>query len=100
MAKAEPKAKAKAEPAPQGKIDIEVAADKARKAKVDAANAKAASVAAEKEAALADTPLTEEEERFVADVAARMNEGRAVMQPSPAEITRYSQLLKRKAATG
>ena len=85
-----------AKPPAKSKKEIEEAADKARRAEVDAANKKKASVEAAKEAALAQTPLTDEEKAFITKVEPRMTEGRKVMQPSPAEILRYAKLLKRK----
>ena len=93
MAKEE--AKAKKKPA-DSKEEIEAKADKARRAKVDADNKKKAKEAAEKEAKLAKTPLNDEERAFLAKMAPKMNEGRAIMQPSPAQMLRYSQLVKRK----
>lgn len=89
-------AQAKETQAPKSKVEIEAAADKARKAKVDAANKKKIKEEAEKAAALAKTPLNEDEKAFIDRVKPLMNEGRAIMQPSAAEITRYSQLIKRK----
>ena len=79
----------------KSKQEIEEAADKARKAKVDAANKKKIVDAAKKEAQLADTPLNKEEKDFLARIEPKMNEGRAIMQPSSAEVLRYSQLIKR-----
>lgn len=86
--------------APKSKVEIEAAADQARRAKVDAANKKRIKEEADKAAALAKTPLNEEEKAFIARIEPKMKEGRAVMQPSAAEITRYSQLIKRKDVKG
>lgn len=80
----------------KSKQQKEEEAEKARKAKVDAANRKKIKDAAVEEAALADTPLSKEENKFIVNVAAKMNEGRAIMQPSSAEILKYSKLVKRK----
>jgi len=80
----------------KSKVEIEAEADKARKAQVDATNKKKAKAAAEQEAKNANVPLNDEEKAFIARIAPKMNEGRMVMQPSPAEILRYSQLIKRK----
>jgi hypothetical protein len=79
-----------------GKKDIEEKADKARKAKVDAKNKSDADKAKADEDKLANTPLTQEEKDFIAEIGPKMNEGRKIMQPSPAEILRYSKLIKRK----
>ncbi len=76
------------------KKEAEEAADRARKAKVDADNkAKFASRKA-KEAELAGTPLNAEEKAFIAKIAPQMNNGKN--QPAPADIQRYARLLKRK----
>ena len=90
MAKTEEKLGAKS------KVEIEAEADKARRAKVDAANRRKIKEEADKVAAAAQTPLNEEEKAFIARVGPMMNEGRAARQPSSAEITRYSQLIPRK----
>lgn len=78
------------------KEELEKKADIARKAKVDADNKKRAAEAAEAEAKLANTPLNDEERAFIARIRPMMNKGRPVEQPSPAEITRYSRLIKRE----
>ena len=78
------------------KEELEKKADIARKAKVDADNKKRAEDEAAAEAALANTPLTDEEKAFIARIRPKMNLGRPVDQPSPAEIQRYSRLLKRE----
>jgi len=80
----------------KSKKEAEDIADKARKARADAANKKRIKEAADKQAALAKTPLSDAEKSFIARIAPRMNEGRAIMQPSPAEMLRYSQLIGRK----
>ncbi len=83
----------------KGKEELERLADEARKAEVDATNKKKVAEMAKAEAESADTPLNAEEQAFIARIAPRMNEGRKVLQPSPAEITRYSRLIKRKDVT-
>lgn len=95
-AKAKADDKAKEVPPVKSKEEKEKEEDAARKAKIDAINKEKAKKAAEKEAKLANTPLSKAEKEFIIEIKAKMNEGRAVMQPSPAEILRYSQLLKRK----
>ena len=87
---------AEAKPKAKSKVEIEAAADKARRAKVDAANKKKIKEEADKVEARAKTPLNEEEKAFIARIGPMMKEGRAVRQPSSAEITRYSQLIPRK----
>ena len=88
--------KSKAKTAAKSKVEIEAAADKARRAKVDAANRKKIKEEADKVEAAAKTPLTEEEKAFIARIKPMMKEGRAARQPSSAEMTRYSQLIARK----
>ncbi|MEE9354788.1 MAG: hypothetical protein V3U75_04285 [Methylococcaceae bacterium] len=83
-------------PPAKGKEQIEKEADGARKKKVDADNKKTAEKAKAEEDALAETPLTGEERAFIAEIDPKMNEGRKIAQPSPAEILRYSRLIKRK----
>lgn len=80
----------------KGKKQIEDEADKARKKAVDEANKLAAKERAAEEAKLAQAPLNDEEKAFVAKVRPKMNEGRKGAQPSPADILRYSQLIKRE----
>lgn len=80
----------------KSKDQIETEADKVRKAKADRVNAKAAKEAEAKEVELADVPLNREELAFIARVRPKLNEGRASQQPSPAEITRFSRLIKRE----
>ena len=80
----------------KGKKQIEDEADKARKAKVDADNRKKAAKMVRDETALAKKPLTAEESAFLKEMAPKMNEGTAAMQPSSAEMLRYSQLIGRK----
>ena len=87
---------AKEKPPAKSKEELEKIADKARKAKVDAENQEKIKKAAAEEAKLAKTPLTAEERAFITHIAPLMNEGRAIAQPSAAEILRYSKLLKRK----
>lgn len=79
-----------------GKKEIEEKADKARKAKVDEANKKVAAKAEAEKDRLAKTPLNAEELAFIARIAPKMNEGRKIAQPSPAEIQRYARLITRK----
>lgn len=81
---------------PKSKKEIEEAADRARRAGVDEQNRKMAAQAKAKEAKLVNVPLTEEERAFIAEIAPRMNEGRQIMQPSSADILRYSRLKKRE----
>lgn len=78
----------------KSKQEIEEIADKKRKAKIDAANKKKAEEAAKKEAELAKVPLSKEENAFIARIGPQMNDGRN--PPAPADILRYSGLLKRK----
>lgn len=80
----------------KSKQAIDEAADKARKAKVDRANKKKAEAAAKKAAEMSETPLNAEELAFIERTAPKLKEGRAIMQPSPAEMLRYSELIKRK----
>jgi len=80
----------------QSKTDSEVTADKVRKEQVDRANLKMAKEIERKQASLANIPLNDEERAFIARIALGMKKTRAIEQPSPAEITRYSQLIKRK----
>ena len=80
----------------KSKVEIEAAADKARKAKVDRENRNRAKLAEEEKARLANTPLNDEEKAFIAKIAPMMNKGRAVDQPSAAQIGRYGRLLQRK----
>ncbi len=78
----------------KSKKEIEEEADKARRAKVDATNKKKAEEAENKEAELAKTPLNKEEKDFIARIGPQMNDGRN--PPPPADILRYSKLIKRK----
>lgn len=80
----------------KSKVEIEATADKARRAKVDRANKKKPRELADEAAALANKPLNGEEKAFIARIGPKMSEGRAIMQPSSAEILRYSQLILRK----
>ena len=80
----------------KSKMELETAADKARKAKVDRENQKKAKMANEEMARMADTPLNQEEKDFIAEMAPKMNKARAVDQPNAAQIGRYGRLLLRK----
>ena len=80
----------------KGQEQLEAEADKARKKRVDAENKKAAKKTEDEQAALADIPLTAKEKEFVAEIRAKMNNGRRIKMPSSAEILRYSQLKKRE----
>ena len=83
----------------KSKVEIEAAADKARKANVDKENKRRAKLAEEENARLANTPLNKEEKAFIAEIAPKMNKGRSVDQPSAAQIGRYGRLLLRKDIT-
>ena len=78
----------------KSKEQIEAEADKARKAKIDVVNKKKAEEVAKKEAELAKMPLNKEENAFIARIRPQMNDGRN--PPAPADILRYSRLIKRK----
>jgi len=78
-----------------GKKELEEAADKTRKAKVDKANKKAAKDALKLAEANADKPLSKAEKAFVKKIAPKMNCGRTCDKPSPADITKYARLLSR-----
>ncbi len=80
----------------KSQTEIEAAADKARKAKVDRENIRRAKLAEEEKERLADTPLSPEEKAFIAEIAPKMNKGRSVDQPTAAQIGRYARLLLRK----
>lgn len=80
----------------KSQIEIEAAADKARKAKVDKENIKRARLAEKEKERLANTPLNSEEKAFIAEMAPKMKMGRAVDQPTAAQIGRYGRLLQRK----
>jgi len=80
----------------KSKEQREKEADIARRAAVDAANKKTAKALSDKEAAEANIALNNEEKAFIARVASKMNEGRAIARPSAADITRYARLIKRK----
>ncbi len=90
------KAKAKATAPPMSMEEKEKIANKLRKKKVDAENKKKAADAATAEEKLANTPLNQQEVAFIARIAPMMNQGRQIAMPSPADITRYAKLLKRK----
>ncbi len=89
-------AKAKAKRPVKSKEQLEKEADIARRAEVDAANKASLKAAEDKAVELALTPLTPEERAFIERVRPKMNEGRRDLQPSPAEITILSRLLKRE----
>lgn len=76
--------------------EIEAAADKARKAKVDKENVRRAKLIEDENKRLANTPLSPEEKNFIAEMAPKMNKGRACDQPTAAQIGRYGRLLLRK----
>ena len=78
----------------KNKEQLEREADESRKKAVDAKNKRDAKNAAEKEAELAETPLTKKEIAFIARVRPLMNKGHS--GPSPADIVKYSQLIKRE----
>ncbi len=80
----------------KGLKQIEEDAERKRKAGVNAVNKKKAQTEAAKESELANTPLTKLEREYIARIAPRLKEGRNSAQPSPAEILRYSKLIKRK----
>ena len=80
----------------KSQMEIEAAADKARKAKVDNENKRRAKLAEEEIARLANTPLSPEEKAFIAKIKPMMNKGRSVDQPTAAQIGRYGRLLLRK----
>lgn len=94
----QPKAAAAEKPA-LSKVDIEKQADKARKAGVDAENAKMQKLKDEEEAKLASQPLNTEEQEFIAMTRPKMNMGRQCDQPSIADIRRYAGLVKRQSIT-
>jgi len=80
----------------KSQVEKEAAADNTRKAKVDKENIRREKLAEEEKARLANTPLNSEEKKFIAEMAPRMNKGRAVDQPTAAQIGRYARLLLRK----
>ena len=86
----------KPEPEAKGIQQLQDEGDKARRKAVDALNKK--TEANQKKAAgeLVGTPLTDEEQEFVAAIALKMNCGRNVDKPSDAQILRYSKLVGRK----
>jgi hypothetical protein len=88
-------AKQKGQKPMAGQEEIEAKADKARKAKVDADNQKAAAELKKKQAALTKAPLTDDEKAFMSTIASKMNKGRAIDQPSAADIRRYAMLKER-----
>ena len=80
----------------KGQEQLQSEADVARRKVVDAKNRADAAELKAKEKKLAGTPLTAEEQGFIARIAPMMNKGRHVEKPSPADITRYAKLLKQK----
>ena len=80
----------------KGLEKAEKAADIARKAEVHKANVRREKLLADEEKRLANTPLTAEERAFIAEMMPRMNEGRSIMKPTPAEIGRLARLRKRE----
>ena len=82
-------------PAAKGVQQLQDEGDKARRAGVDALNKEIAANQKKAAGELADTPLNDEEQAFVARIALRMNCGRAIEAPSAAEILRYSKLVGR-----
>lgn len=84
----------------KSKEQLEHEADVARRVAVDAKNNKDATEKALEEDRLANIPLNDEEKAFIAEIEPKMNEGRKIMRPSPADILRYSQLIKRKDVKG
>ena len=79
----------------KGQEQLQSEADTARRKAVDAKNKKDAKEALAKAEAHAKTPLTNEETAFITRIAPMMNKGRHVEKPSPADITRYAQLVTR-----
>ncbi len=92
-------AKPSVAPPLKSKVDLEVEAEKIRKAAVDKANKEVADKAARDKIILSNIPLTNEERDFLVSTAAKMNKGRKVDQPSPAEILKYSKLIERENVT-
>lgn len=82
--------------AKKSKVELEKEADRIRKAEVDAHNKKVAEKARTEAEKMANIPLTDEERAFIAEIEPKMKEGRKIMQPSSAQILRYSKLIKRK----
>jgi len=80
----------------KSKVEIEAAADKARRAKVDKENQRRAKLAEDEKEKLANTPLNQAEKAFIVEMAPKMSMGRAVDQPTAAQIGRYGRLLLRK----
>ena len=95
MEKQEQKQKTKTTPV-LSREEIEKKADIARRKKVDADNKRKAEEDAKAETELANTPLNDKEIAFIARIRPLMNKGRPIEQPSSADITRYSRLIKRE----
>lgn len=82
----------------KGQQQLEAEADKARRKAVDLDNKRSARESEEREKALAKIPLTADERAFVAEIGAKMNNGRRITMPSSADILKYSQLKARMKA--
>lgn len=82
-------------PPVKGQQQLEAEADVARRKAVDLANAKAAEKVAAEQERLAKIPLTADEKKFVAEIGARMNDGRRTTMPTSAEILKFSRLKAR-----
>ena len=76
----------------KGTAQLQEEGDKNRRKSVDAKNKQAAAKDKSKLDALADTPLTAAEIAFCVYIESRMNNGRRVEKPCPADILRYSKL--------
>ena len=86
-------------PRPLTKEELEHKAEESRKAAVDEGNAKIALQRKEKQDALANTPLTDNERAFIAETKPKLKYGRRDLMPSPADMLRYSQLIQREKVT-
>lgn len=82
----------------KGQEQLQEEADNSRRKLVDAKNRAAAKKLKDDAAKLAGTPLTPEEEAFIARIAPKMNRGRHIEKPCPADITRYARLLEQKGS--
>ena len=82
----------------KGQAQLQEEADNSRKKLVDAKNKAAAKKIEDDAKKLAGTPLNAEEEAFIARIAPKMNKGRHVEKPCPADITRYARLVKQKGS--
>jgi len=83
----------------KSKKQIEEKAESLRKEAVDRANIKKAEEQKAIDEAEANKPLTDEELAFIARIEPMMRRGRQIEQPIPAEVFRYSRLVKRKNVT-